>query len=785
MTPLVHALRRLRARPGITAASVVMLACAVGLATAMYAAVDALVLRPVPFAAPDRLAYLGTAYEHGGSYLVPTPVFDAWRASGAFDGLASAVTGTALVEARGGELQARATAWVTPDLFAVLGGVRPLQGRLFEATEGRAGADDRVLVSETLWRAAYGGDPALVGRRIRVGDADAIVVGILPAAFRFPTWDTVLWRPIDYAAPPPAHARAQPIPVARFGGRPRADALAIATRIAREVDGTLAGHVAAARPLSAAHAYDRRAITMLGAASALIFAILCLNVAALRMVELRRRRRDVAVSLALGAPRARILREAALDGLLVGTAGLACGAGLGWALLAIARAFLPPALVPSLNPLEVDLRALAVMSALGLLATTVTTVWPAWRASRVDTLEALGTVARATTASRASRSVARVLLTAEMALACLLLASAGLLVRTFVNLRHADRGLETAGVLTVTMFLPRESFADAPARRAAVAAMDARVRSLPGVQALAWSSGVPPRGGGTTFGSIAGEGPGGTKIDGEVSRYNVDGSFFELYQLPFVRGRTFAAGEGPEVAIVGEDLARRLWPGSDPVGQTLVLNEERVQVVGVTRELRYPSVDRSLDRPEIYQPYGGPGPYATLSLRCDAGCPSLALLRERLLAASPAVNVWKAERLADVYLAELARPRAVATLGAGFAGLAAAAAVGGLFCLLTLAVGERRRELGIRAAMGATPAGLARLVLAEGLGIALVGLALGCAAAVGLGRVGSALYYGVTGSDPLTWVAVVGGLCSLAVVACLRPVREAMRVDPVQLLRHE
>ncbi|MEO5823390.1 MAG: ABC transporter permease, partial [Vicinamibacteraceae bacterium] len=479
MTMRMQVWRRLTVRPGLTAASVAMLALAVGLATAMFAAADALVLRPVPFAEPDDLAYLMTGDEHGGSYIVSPAVFAAWRGSGAFAGLASASPDTALVTGALDGLQPRPMAWVTPDLFDVLGGVRPIAGRLFVPGEGRAGADDRVLLSETIWRAAFGGDPGIVGRRVVVGDERVEVVGVLPASFRFPAWDTALWRPLDFAALPPTRLRDRPRAVARFGAVPRADALAIATRLAREQDGALAAKVAQTRPLVAAAAYDRRAVPILSGAVALVFIVLCLNVAALRIVQLGRRQRDFAVGLALGASRARIVREASLDGLMVGVAGVAGGVAIGWALVAIAGAHLPPALVPTLNPVAVDARAVIVMGALGLLVTVVTAVWPAWRAARVDAMSVLGAVPRTATASRGARLVSRTMLVAEMALACLLLVSAALLVRTFLNLSHADRGLDTTGVLTAWVNLPPETFLGPDARRVAVAAMDASLRALP------------------------------------------------------------------------------------------------------------------------------------------------------------------------------------------------------------------------------------------------------------------------------------------------------------------
>jgi hypothetical protein len=305
------------------------------------------------------------------------------------------------------------------------------------------------------------------------------------------------------------------------------------------------------------------------------------------------------------------------------------------------------------------------------------------------------------------------------------------------------------------------------------------------VRATTWSTGVPPVGGDIHYEQFTGSGTGGQQAKIEIDGYGVGPEFFALYGIPLLRGRTFRAGDGADAVVIGEDLAHRLWPDSDPLDRSILGPDQPWRVIGVVREIHYPAVDPSLDRPEVYRAVAMPGRLVTVSLRCGATCPSLGVLRERLLAASPGATVWRAERLDDVYLAQMARPRAVAAIGAGFAAIAAVAAIGGLFCVLTFAVAERRREFGIRAALGAAPVRLARLVVAEGLGVGIAGLVLGSAAAVALGRAASALYYGVTIGDAAIWAGAIGSLGLLALAACLRPAREAMRVDPVRLLRHE
>ena len=377
----------------------------------------------------------------------------------------------------------------------------------------------------------------------------------------------------------------------------------------------------------------------------------------------------------------------------------------------------------------------------------VTAIWPAWRASRVDTLEALGAVARTATGSRATRAASRLLLVAEMALACVLLVSAALLVRTFVNLAHADRGLDTAGVLTAWVTLPREAFAT---RRRGGRPWPRWTRACAACLACAPRRGPP----GAPFrwrllvrhGRRRGR---RTRSTCEVDRYHVDAAFFGFYGVPLARGRAFAAGDAPDAAVVGEiagtpALARCRSRRSDDA-------HERGDDARHRRRPRdsLPIGGRLPRSSRILPGYQGPGGLVMLSLRCGAACPSLGVLRERLLAASRRARVWKAERLDDVYLVELARPAPSPRWAAGFAAIAAVAAIGGLFCVLTFSVAERRREIGMRAALGATPARLARLVLGDGLIVAAAGLAVGAAGAVALDRAAAALHYGVTLGDPL------------------------------------
>jgi predicted permease len=778
--------RTLRRSPGFTVIAVLTLAVGIGITTAMFAILDALVLRPVPFRAPDQLALISMGDDHGSRGVVAPAVLRAWRESPAFAGAESATADTALLDVEG-IVATRGMARVTSGVFDLLG-VRPVRGRLFLPSEGRPGTDDRALVSEDLWRSVYHADPALVGRRVTINGEAVEIVGILPATFRFPSWDTVIWTPIDFDALPAARSSELPRVYARFATDvPRADALRAATNAARAADPTNTPLRAQARPLAGMvlDPYYQRAVPLLSGAVILVFLVLCANVSSLLLARLTARRREFALCSALGASRARVMRQAFVETILMGLLGVAVGIGVGWMLVSIARTFLPEAfLLRTLHPLNIDIRALAVASFAGVFATLAAGLLPAWIGTAADVEQSLRITNRGGTETRGARAVTRALLVAEIALACILLVGATLLVRSFVNLAGVQRGLDTHGVITATLSLRRDLLPDRQSRTAAARAIEEQVRRLPGVQQVGWSYGLPPRGGALSFGEWQSDVTGSPAVNMNVDRYYVAGDFFAAYGIPLLRGRTFQASDADREVIVGERLARALWPGLDPLGRTFSFMKERFQVVGLVREIRYPSLDQRLDRPEFYQRFTGVGSYAMMSIRCGP-CPDPAQVRQRIAATAGSVTIVNVGPLDDVYFEQLAQPRAAAALAFAFAVIAALAAAAGLFSVLTYAVGRRRREFGIRTALGASPGQIRRLVLRDGLFVVVIGVALGAVGAWALARSIASLQYGVSVSDPVSWALVLGLLGLTVTGATWRPAQEAARVDPVLLLREE
>jgi putative ABC transport system permease protein len=484
-----RAARRLRSNRGTLALAIGMLALAIGVTTTMFTVLDALMLHPVPFRDPDRLTSVVIA--NGPRYLpsVDSQVVRAWQASGAFESIGGALQAPVDLDT-GDELVTKAGALITPGLLETVG-VRPILGRTFAVGEGRPGTDDRIILSEDIWSSLFHRDPGIIGRRIRVSGVSTEVIGILPAGFRFPRSRTVAWRPIDLAAPPPGQERARPTAIARLKpGLPAADALQIADRALRAAAKTDPGDHAMFRPLAAGMVdkYSTRAVTALSIGVGLVFLVLCANAMNLMLTRFSARQREFGVCSALGASRARLLREALAETALVGVAAAAAGLALAAALVSLATRYLPEAFLTStLAPVGISWRAVAATSLLALLAAAIAGLTPAWMATRIDATDALRAAARGGTDARSYRRLARGLLVAEVALAAALLAGAAQLVRTFVNLMSADRGLNAEGVITGWVSLPEFAFKDRAGRLAFASLLEERLAQMPGIQQVSLS----------------------------------------------------------------------------------------------------------------------------------------------------------------------------------------------------------------------------------------------------------------------------------------------------------
>lgn len=777
-----QALRRLRARRSGMLSVIGVLGVAIGVSTTMFTLVDALLIRPVPFEKPDDLARLYMRGEHGGVRSVHPSTVLAWKRSSVFVSVETATSSAVTIETEAGPVKRR-LARVTPGIFSLLGGVRLVGGRLFAPDEGLPGKEDCVLVSEEVWRTLYGASPTFIGSTISVGGSAATVIGIVPSQFRFPDFNTAIWKPyqLDSAAKKPSE---DPTVYVRFKTSvPKAAALGVATTVAKESDTAYANQWAEGEPLAALDKDYARAVPLLAGGVAILFALLCANASSLLLMGFAGRRREFEVRSALGASRTRLIGQSLIEIAVACTGAVIVGIGLCWILVALARQVTPRALmVQTLHPLNVDARTLLATSIVGVVAMIIVGLLPIVIGTRVEITSSAHLSERAETETPRTRIAKRVLLAGQVAISCTLLLVAALLLRSFTNLITQDRGIDTSNILVASIIFPQDPFSTPAMRTVAAEALQIHARNLPGVQTISWSYGTPPRGGVNPVGDWTSDVQGAQPVKMMVDRFSVDDAFLTLYHLPILRGRSFESTDEPSAVLVSDSFARTLWPDGDAVGHTFLFGTYRSRVVGIVRDLHYPTLDKSQIAPQLYFRYRQVTNLAMLSLRCGE-CPSATLVQQKLAQADPRVNIEDVRPLEDTYEAELIRPRAAATLAATFAATALIAAGTGVFGLLSQSVARRRREFGIRAALGASPNAIRKVVWREAISATLPGMAIGALSAALVAPFLSSLLSNVSIADPLSWIAVLGVLAGSIIAASWRPTREAIRASPSSLLK--
>ncbi|MEO6223911.1 MAG: ABC transporter permease, partial [Vicinamibacterales bacterium] len=538
-----NAWRRLAREPRAALGSLLLLALAIGVTSAMFAVIDAFIVRPAPFRDPGTLAKLEVM--KGAEYgTVDFPAVRAWRDSGVFDGVQGVVTNAV------GEFESatgpvvRSGARITPGTFAMLG-ISPMLGREFETGEGREGNDRYVVLSEPAWRDLFNSDPAIVGKTVQISKEPVVVVGVMPPGLRYPHRGDGIWRPLDLDAPSAKAARGQLLAFARRKASIPADETA---RLASDAIAPLSSTPRTTKLRDAAagllDVYSRESLLALVAGVGLVFVVLCANVANLILARTTARRREFGVCSALGASRGRLLRQVLLENTAIGVCATILGLGLAYALVAIGQSALPEDLLwRTLNPLDLDLRAVLATSAAGMVAVLLAGLPAAWLGTRGDVIETVRLASRAGTDTPGSRRVTQALLVVEVAMAVALLASAGLQVRSFVNLTSADRGLDADRVLIAKMTLPPAQFADRASQAVTASLVQERLGALPGVDKVTLASNLPPSSGNLHFEfDVQTHLPGAAPVRIKMMlSYAVAPAFFDVFGIHIKQGRGFEA----------------------------------------------------------------------------------------------------------------------------------------------------------------------------------------------------------------------------------------------------
>ncbi|MFL6333875.1 MAG: ABC transporter permease [Pyrinomonadaceae bacterium] len=809
MTTLLQDLRfgarMLWKRPGFTAVAVVTLALGIGANTAIFSLVNEVLLKPLPFPEPGRLVMLWEdATRIGFPQNTPAPAnFVDWKTqTQSFESLAA--TSFESFNLTGyGEPQRLNGNGVSAGLFPLLG-VRPALGRGFTADEEKPGSDNVVILSHGLWLETFGGDPGVVGRDILLNGDKYTVVGVMPRGFQFLDPNVRAWIPLSLSPEDWANRGGHYLTVV---GRLKpgvsveqadADLKAVTARIARDHPdeaGDLAAYVLPLREQVAGQV--RRPLLVLIVAVAFVLLIACANVAGLLLARSAARRRELAVRVALGASRWRVVRQLLTESTLLSAAGGAAGLLLALWSFAFLRQLVPPSLAAS-APLAVDARALVFTLVVSLVTATLFGLAPALQASKAGPADALKQGGGRGAVGGGGRTLRGAFVVAEVALALVLLVGAALLIQSLQKLRGQYTLKAPEQVLTLRTVLPQNRYREHAQREGFYDEVLGRVRALPGVLSAGYTTSVPLAWKGGTSGFVVeGRAP-AQGLGYDAIHRQVTAGYLESLGLPLKAGRYFEESDGPQgqpVAVINEAMARTYFPGGDPVGQRFKVGDpdsERpwVTVVGVVGDIRQMGIEAPA-KEEFYLPYRQVNYYpwfapAHLVVRTSVEPTSLvAAVRREVHAVDPEQPVANVQTMEEILGEESSQRRVGMTLLASFAGLALLLSSLGIYGVLSFFVAQHTQEIGVRLALGAQPRSILALVLGKGMRLALLGVGLGLCGALLLTRFIESQLYGVSASDPLTYAGLALLLAVVALLACYLPARRAMKVDPMVALRYE
>lgn len=802
LADLRFALRALRRAPGFVFAAVLCLGLGLGANTTVYSLVNSLVVRPLPYGDSERLIAITHENPAQGQTHVDISlpaVLDVAERSRTIAGVAAA--STRLVNLTGVDRpEALPAATVSGRYFELLQ-VRPLVGRAFRAEESEAGGARVVVLGEQLWRERFGADPAVVGRPIALDGAPYTIVGVVPDAAGISGDRERLWIPLAHDRDPAQRGWHAYDAIARLKpgtslAAARDELRAIGAQLAAEHPDSDRGWSIDAVPLREYLVPGEIATVfavMMGAVG-FVLLIAAANVANLLLARTTGRTRELAVRAALGAGRGRVLRLVMLESLLVALGGGVLGVGIAWAGVRALRDAVPVN-YPAWLVFDVDWRVLGYALALSTVTGLLFGLVPALRATRRAVASTLRAGGRGSSGGTGASRLRDGLVVAELALSLVLLAGAGLMVKSMLRLQSTDPGFEPAGVLAARVRLGGERYDAVPARTALLARAVERLGALPGVVSVSATSSAPLSGSNSS------------------SRFDVDGrdvpegqapaaetravlpGYFATMRMPLLAGRDFTEAEARDTAarvvVVNETMARRWWPGQDPLGRRVSIGGRGddapwLTVVGVTRDVRQRRLGRAADE-QLYLPLAAQARReVTLVVRAagDAAALAPALRREvgALDAALPFVDL---DTMTAVVHRSLWLQRLYGVLFGAFAGAAVLLAVVGVYGVIAYAVAQRVRELGVRVALGARPRDVASLMLRDGARLAAIGLAAGLALALATTSVLGAALQGVSPRDPGVFVGVTAVLGAAALAASWIPARRAARVDPITALRAE
>lgn len=792
------ALRGLAQRPGFTAVALATLAVGIGANAAAYSIAQAVLLRPLPFREPDRLV---TVWERNVSRNRPRNVVNpgnylAWRDRNAvFEEIAAFAPSSRNVTGMGTPVRLDGAA-VTSNFFETLG-VGPALGRGFVEEDGRPGAPDVVVISDGLWRSRFAGAQDVLGRSLMLNGTPTTIVGVMSAGFALPG-GSELWVPLtigEGGLQRDSRGRSL-LTLARLRdgvtvGQAQVAMDAVAQQLLAERPEFNTGWDVFVAPLHADLVRDvRPAVLVLFGAVGLVLLIGCGNLATLLLARGLAREREIAIRRALGAGTGRLVAQLLTESLVLSLAGGALGLLLAAWLTRALMALVPPEVEALFHP-ALDPKVAAFAFALSVASATLFGLVPAWQTVRPELVRSLREGGAGSGSSGSRRRLARMVVAGEVALALVLLVGAGVLLRSFARLSTVDAGFDPGRVLSLQVSLAGDRYADAKAQRFQTEALE-RIGALPGVESAAAISWRPFGVGSATRFAVP-DRPAPAAGQEPVAEVRiVSPGLFRTLAIPMREGRDFDARdvEGrPQAVIVNESVAREFWPGQSAVGRRIAMQWGApldAEIVGVVGDARLVGLDTPA-RATLYWPAGQVrNPSMTVLVRSSGRLDAVAgSVRQAIASLDPELPVAKVASLADVMSDSLQRPRVVFLVIGAFAATAALLAALGLFGVLSVSVGQRMPEMGVRLALGARPRDVAGLVLREAAALAGVGAAIGVAGALALARVLERLLFETSARDPLAIAGVIALVALVSLVAAWIPARRASRVDPLTAMRAE
>ena len=799
-----YGLRSLLRIPGFTLVAVATLALGIGVNTAIFSVVNAVLLRELPYPDPEHLvAVWETAAQPGQDVNNRNEVamgnFLDWRTQQTvFDGLAALnysnvnLTGSAEPERIQGAV-------VTTNFFSLLG-TKPIIGRGFLAEEENPDSARTMIISYGLWQRRFGSDPDVIGKTLTVNGNPVSVIGILPSTFEFEfpiTRQIEIWMPMRISTSNTNRQSHYLYVIARLRGnvsidQAQAGMTVLANQLQQQYPETNSNRGVNLIPLQQQLVGDSRPyLRVLFAAVGFVLLIACANVACLLLARVNSRYREIAIRLALGATRWRIIRQLLTESILLAGIG-----GLAGLLLAYWQTDmlvgLTPSEVPRLGEISLNGQVFAWTLAVSLATGLLFGLAPALGASKPELSESLKEGGRSVT-DRRSR-LRNVLVISEIALAFMLLIGAGLLIKSFLRLQHVSPGFDSKNVLTMNVSLPRQKYKENQQINSFFEQLLTKVSSIPGVEAVGGIDPLPFGGSdGTTGFVVEGAAPQPVGERPEVGERTATSSYFRAMGIPVIRGRTFNNGDredAPRVVMINEALAKRFWPNEDAIGKRLGFKSSDPQVwheiIGIVGNVKHRRLDVA-PKPELYFPYSQyPGTFMTLVVRTTSEpINAIAAIRNQVLALDPDQPIFDIKTMDERLSSSVAVNRFVMLLIGVFAALATILAAVGIYGVMAYTVSQRTHEIGVRMALGAGAHDVVGLVMARGLKLVVLGMGIGIAGALALSRVMESLLFEVSTTDPLMLGIMAAVLAAVAMLSCFLPAYKAVRIDPMIALRYE